>query len=107
MNSILAEYGLPVTALIVSIVVFVLITKRERKFRKMIERDKEFMEWRKEKKEFKKLKKKLYKYKYLRDFWLPRIGTDASSLSSFRLKKISKYEKKIEYIEQKIKKCGI
>lgn len=46
MISILTEYGLPVTALIVSIVFLILVTKRERKFRKMIESDKEFMEWR-------------------------------------------------------------
>ena len=46
MNSILAEYGLPVTALIVSIVFLVLTIKRERRFRKMIESDKEFIAWR-------------------------------------------------------------
>lgn len=39
MNSILAEYGLPVIALIVAIVTLILVTKQERKFRKIIESD--------------------------------------------------------------------
>ncbi len=61
MYSILAEYALPVIALIVSIVTLILVTKQELKFRKMIENDKEFMKWREKHRSNKKIIKKISK----------------------------------------------
>lgn len=49
MNSIIAEYSLPVIALVVSIIVLILTIKQNNETKKIMENDKEFMEWREKK----------------------------------------------------------
>ena len=53
MNFILAEYGLPVIALVVSIVFLTLQIKNQRHMKKMMEKDEDyagFLEWKAKKK---------------------------------------------------------